>query len=142
MVSRPSGPRGLVGAQISNVVAGQFLKGGAAILGGFAVGGGWIDATPAFARRPAAEPKPIPGGFDASFTPVPVNPLIHVLPPAVGFEMSTITDFNGVVGGAEIRGTAQGSDGSSYSFDTDMRFMHGRYLDTDGRLRDKAFVFI
>ena len=56
--------------------------------------------------------------------------------------LRTIANFNGVVGAAEIRGTAQGSDGSSYSFDTDMRFMHGRYLDTDGRLRDKAFVFI
>ena len=91
---------------------------------------------------PSFEPRPIPGGFDATFTPVPADPLIHVLPPAVGFEMSTITDFNGVVGAAEIRGSATGSDGSAYSFDADMRFMHGRFIATDGRLRDRAFAFI
>lgn len=119
---------------------GQFLKAGAGVLGGLAVGG-WVDTRPAMAA-PSFEPRPIPGGFDATFTPVPADPLIHVLPPAVGFEMSTITDFNGVVGAAEIRGSATGSDGSAYSFDADMRFMHGRFIATDGRLRDRAFAFI
>jgi hypothetical protein len=66
----------------------------------------------------------------------------HVLPPAIGFEMATITDFNGVVGAAEIQGTARGSDDSHYAFDTDMRFMQGVYVGTDGRLRQRSFAFI
>jgi hypothetical protein len=88
------------------------------------------------------EPRPIPGGFDQNFNPVPSDPFIHVLPPAIGFEMSSITDFNGVVGGSETRGTAHGSDGTTYDFDTDMRFMRGVYIGLDGRLRQGAFGFI
>jgi hypothetical protein len=60
--------------------------------------------------------------------------LLHLLPPGIGFEMSTITDFNGVIGGSETRGTARGSDGTKYSFDTDMRFMRGVYVGLDGRV--------
>jgi hypothetical protein len=65
-----------------------------------------------------------------------------VLPPGIGFEMSSITDFNGVVAGSETRGTAHGSDGTAYDFDTDMRFMRGAYVGLDGRLRQGAFGFI
>ena len=57
-------------------------------------------------RNKDHDPRPIPGGFDGNFDPVPADPSVHVLPPAVGFEMSTITDFDGVVGAAEIQGTA------------------------------------
>jgi hypothetical protein len=56
--------------------------------------------------------------------------------------MSSITDFNGVVAGSETRGTAHGSDGTAYDFDTDMRFMRGAYVGLDGRLRQGAFGFI
>jgi hypothetical protein len=56
--------------------------------------------------------------------------------------MATITDFHGVVAGSETRGTAHGSDGTSYDFDTDMRFMHGSYIGLDGRVRTAAFGFI
>jgi hypothetical protein len=56
--------------------------------------------------------------------------------------MSTITDFNGDVAASEIRGTAHGSDGSTWEFDTDMRFMRGVYIDTAGRVREGAFGFI
>ena len=73
---------------------------------------------------------------------MPADPTIHVLPPGISFEMSTITDFDGVVGASEIRGTAHGSDGSAYSFDTDMRFMQGTYIDTEGRLRKGSFGFV
>jgi hypothetical protein len=103
---------------------------------------GFVDATPAFAHAGDASPRPIPGGFDENFTPVPSNPFIHVLPPAVGFDMSTITDFAGIVACAEIQGTAKGSDGTTYTFDADMRFMKGRYVATDGRLRDASFGFV
>jgi hypothetical protein len=56
--------------------------------------------------------------------------------------MSTITDFDGVLGGSEIRGTARGSDGATYDFDTDMRFMHGVYVGLDGRKHHGTFGFV
>jgi hypothetical protein len=73
---------------------------------------------------------------------VPADPFIHVMPPAVGPEMSTITDFNGVIAAGEMQGTAHGSDGSSYTFDCDMRFMRGAYVRMDGRRRQGAFGFV
>ena len=119
---------------------GQFLRRGAVAAGGIA-GLRLVDPVAAFARS-AGDPGPIPGGLGANFVPVPQDPFIHVLPPGIGFEMSTITDFKGVVGGSEIRGTARGSDGTTYDFDTDMRFMQGSYIDTDGRLRTGSFGFV
>ena len=119
---------------------GQFLRRGAIAAGGLVL----FDPASAFARS-AGDPRPIPGGFlitEDFFGTVPADPTIHVLPPGISFEMSTITDFDGVVGASEIRGTAHGSDGSAYSFDTDMRFMQGTYMDTEGRLRKGSFGFI
>lgn len=102
---------------------------------------GGLGAGRASAAKPNWEPRPIPGGFAEDFSLVPVDPLIHVLPPSVGFEMSTITDFKGVVGAAEIRGTA--TDGTTtYDFDADMRFMKGQYITIDGQLRSAAFAFV
>jgi hypothetical protein len=118
----------------------QFVRRSAVAVGGVA-GLGLLRARGARAANPA-DPKPIPGGFDQNFNIVPSDPFIHVLPPAVGFEMSTITDFDGVIAAAEIQGTAHGSDGSQYTFDTDMRFMQGRYVAVDGRERMGTFGFI
>jgi hypothetical protein len=117
---------------------GQFLRRGAVVLGGLA-GYEALRAAPAFAAN--SDPNPIPGGFAADFSRVPKDPLIHVLPPGVGFEMSTITDFKGHVGAAEIQGKATGG-GSRFSFDVDMRFMRGLYAGVDGRLRHGSFGFI
>jgi hypothetical protein len=89
-----------------------------------------------------AAPRPIPGGFNKHFKPVPRNPFVHVLVPGIGYEMSTITDLKGVVAGSETRGKAHGSDGSVWDFDTDMRFMHGLYAGMDGKLRHGTFGFI
>jgi hypothetical protein len=112
---------------------------GAAAAGGLA-GLGLLSPVSAIAANPA--PRPIPGGFDKDLMPVPKNPIAHVLVPGIGFEMSTITDFHGIVAASETRGTAHGSDGSSYDFDTDMRFMHGSYVAMDGRVRTATFGFI
>lgn len=111
----------------------------AGVLGLVAVAG--QGATRAYAAKPSTEPRPIPGGFAEDFSFVPVNPFIHVLPPSVGFEMSTITDFKGVIGAAEIRGTATDGD-ANYDFDVDMRFMSGQYITVDGQLRNAAFAFV
>jgi hypothetical protein len=118
----------------------QLIGRGAAAVGSLALLGG-IDPSVAFGR-PVGEARPIPGGFDEAFNMVPDGAFIHVLPPGIGFEMATITDFDGVVGAAEIRGTAHGSDDSAYEFDCDMRFMRGAFVDLTGRLREGAFGFV
>src|SRR5499427_1154037 len=120
----------------------QVLVRGAAVAGGFA---GLSLFEPALAlARGHGNPNPIPGGLDQSFMPVPSDPFIHVLAPGLGpqLEMATITDFNGVIGASEIRGTAHGSDGSTWDFDTDMRFMQGTYFDSDGQMRKGSFGFV
>ena len=114
----------------------QFLRGGAVAVGSLA--GSGVFAASAFGDS-GSDPRPIPGGFDENFNPVPSSPFIHVLPPGIGFEMSTITDFNGVVAAADIQGTA---NNGAFLFDADMRFMEGLYVGTDGRLRQGAFGFI
>jgi len=115
---------------------------GTAAAGGLA-GFGLLEPAFAFARG-HGDPSPIPGGLDESFTPVPSDPFIHVLAPGLGpqLEMATITDFTGVIGATDIRGTARGSDGSSWDFDTDMRFMQGTYVDRSGRARKGSFGFV
>ena len=118
----------------------KFIQHSAVALGGLA-GVGLLDPSSVFGSA-AAAPRPIPGGFDLSFTPVPSNPFIHVLAPSVGSEMSTITDFNGVIGATETQGAAHGSDGSQWSFDCDMRFMRGVYVGDDGRNHNGSFGFI
>ena len=90
----------------------------------------------------SAEPKPIPGGFNAKLALVASNPLVHVFPPHKGRELSTITDFNGFVAAAQIQGLANGSDGTTYSFDCDMRFMQGVFRDTEGRMHQGAFALV
>lgn len=99
--------------------------------------------TGALARGKPGDPKPIPGGFSLpAFEPVPSDPFIHVLPPIVPFEMSTIGDFDGTIGAADIQGTAHGSDGTLYTFDADMRFMRGVYVDGAGHVQHGSFAFI
>jgi hypothetical protein len=104
-------------------------------------GVGLLGPGAALAKRDV-DPRPIPGGFDKNFNIVPTGAFFHALLPGIGFEMSTITDFNGVVGGSEIRGTAHGSDGTTYGFDTDMRFMRGVYVGLDDRVHQGTFGFI
>jgi hypothetical protein len=116
----------------------RFLRRSAVAVGALA-GAGLFDVAAAFGDGSGADPRPIPGGFDQFFNPVPSDPFVHVLPPAVGFEMSSITDFNGVVGAGETQGTA---NNGAYNFDCDMRFMQGLYAGVDGRLRQGSFGFI
>ena len=120
----------------------QVLVRGAAVAGGFA-GLGLLEPAIALARGHGT-PNPIPGGLDESFAPVPSDPFIHVLAPGLGpqLEMATITDFKGVIGASEIRGSARGSDGSTWDFDTDMRFMQGTYVDRNGQERKGSFGFV
>ena len=126
-----------VSARISRA---RFLRRGAIAVGAMS-GLGLLDSGMAYGRA-TGEPRPIPGGFDENFNPASSDPLVHVLPPSVGFEMATVTDFNGVIGAAELQGTASGTDGSAYTFDSDMRFMQGAYVGLDGRVYEGAFGFV
>jgi len=90
----------------------------------------------------ATGPKPIPGGFSASFKPVASHAAAHVFQPAKGAELNTIGDFDGFVAATEVQGKATASDGTAYSFDCDMRFMQGSYVALDGHLKQGTFGFI
>jgi hypothetical protein len=63
-----------------------------------------------------------------------------------GADASSITDFNGFVGVADVQGTgtATNPDGSTETllFDTDMRFMTGTYVGKDGRNYHGSFGFV
>jgi hypothetical protein len=64
-----------------------------------------------------------------------------------GEEPSTITDFNGVSGVAQVDGTWSGGGvvpppGVPLVFDTDMRFMSGEYIGLDGSHHNGGFVFV
>ena len=142
MVQRsvPTGGLPVVRHAATSLSRRQFVGRSAAAVGGLGALG-LLGPAAAFASA-SADPRPIPGGFDESFNIVPHDPFIHVAPPAVGFEMATITDFNGAIAAAEIQGTARGTDGTDYWFDADMRFMEGTFVDTASRLRRGAFAFV
>jgi hypothetical protein len=133
---------------LSRLSRDRLLRRGAAVAGG-AVGLGLLDPAAASAHphhhhhhHGDRAPRPIPGGVDENFNPVASNPVWHFSFPAIGFEMATITDFHGVIAAGEVQGAAHGSDGSEWWFDCDMRFMEGKYVAVDGRLRDAAFGFV
>jgi hypothetical protein len=104
----------------------------------------------AFGAPPTAGPNPIPGTL-------PQIPFIHIrLPgyPPLGSpdpatnDPSTITDFNGHVGLSYVRGTgtrtdkATGATTSGLPFETDLRFMRGEFVSSDGRRRHGTFALI
>jgi hypothetical protein len=63
-----------------------------------------------------------------------------------GVDPSSISDFNGFVGVADVQGTgtATNPDGTTERllFDTDMRFMSGVYVGVDGRVHKGTFGFV
>jgi len=94
-------------------------------------------AGPALAAKPAGAPRPIPGGIQPFG---PGTEVFHVFFPGTG-ENSTITDFNGFVGAAEVQGTGVG-DQSDITWDVDNRFMTGEYVAVDGRHFNATFGFL
>jgi hypothetical protein len=93
------------------------------------------------------------GGSDPR--PIPIHPISDAfgLPPLFvdfpwfGNEVSTITDFDGAVACAEVRGQGTGTDTRTgqttrYTFDADMRFMDGTYVSLNGQTRRGTFGFI
>jgi hypothetical protein len=115
--------------------------GSAAGVAGAALGTGLFPVNALAARpSPNATPKPTAQTvtlngvtFQLSFFGKDVDP-------------SSIGDFNGFVGVADVQGTgtATNPDGSTETllFDTDMRFMSGVYVGVDGAVHKGTFGFI
>ncbi|HET7034242.1 MAG TPA: hypothetical protein VFI42_01025 [Thermomicrobiaceae bacterium] len=98
----------------------------------------------------AAAAAPIPPTAD----PRPIAPAtmiggeaFRVRAPQFGSEVSTITDFNGMVAAAEMQGTGTATDTRTFKsspviFDADMRVMQGTYIGLDGNPHVGAFGFV
>jgi hypothetical protein len=121
--------------------------GGAAAVTAGLVGSGMLGPARAFGaaqalRAPGTNPAPKPTTNILSLNGVD----FHLTPFGPGLDPSSITDFNGFVGVADVQGTgtATNPDGSTETllFDTDMRFMSGVYVGVDGAVHKGAFGFI
>ncbi|PYQ16045.1 MAG: hypothetical protein DMF80_06460 [Acidobacteria bacterium] len=107
---------------------------------------------------PAADPIPhinkVPAAFGAFhfFFPGPADGSTATTDPEGttqpnGRDPSTIFDFDGVIGQADLELNGTGTDTTTmvstpYRFHTDMRFMAGKFVGTDGRVHKGAFAFI
>ncbi|HUL25747.1 MAG TPA: hypothetical protein VLW44_08230 [Streptosporangiaceae bacterium] len=114
--------------------------GGAAAATGATLGSGLLSPAAALAWHTQPAPKPTTAvttlnGIDFHFTSF-----------GPGVDPSSITDFKGLVGVADVRGTgtARNPDGSveTLLFDTDMRFMQGVYAGQDGAVHRGTFGFV
>ncbi len=118
----------------------QFVGSAAGATGLALASGLWMPMLVEAGRR-GAEPNPIPGGTDTPFG------LLHFFFPGHNNEPSTITDFRGAIGVADLEGTGVGFDtetgeAEELVWGADVRFMRGKYIGVDGRTRRGAFGFI
>lgn len=120
-----------------------------AILGGAAVSGPLL-GMPTVGASEDRRPKPIPGGIVVGGVGFHVSGNDHQTagdPTTPVLECSTITDFDGVLASWHHQGSGTGTDltsGQTYPlvFDTDMRFMQGRYVAEDGNTYEDTFGFV
>ncbi len=122
----------------------QFMTAAAGATGVVLGSGLWIPAVAHASGGDDVAPRPIPGGIQPFG---PGTEVFHVFLPGPTAEPSTIFDFNGFIGIAEIQGTGTGTDTStgattSLLFDTDTRFMQGVYIGVDGKKHNGTFAFI
>jgi hypothetical protein len=123
-----------------HMVTRRWVIQGGAVLAGGVLAGASLGAAPASAdddRERGARPRPIPGGIQPGG---PGTEVFHVFLPGAG-DPSTITDFDGVVGIAEVQGVGTGTNSQSH-FDADIRFMRGRYVGLDGHRHQGTFGFV
>jgi len=85
-----------------------------------------------------SEPLPIPGGRFHFFVPGPLRLGLSGLQ----VEASTITNFQGDVALAYLRGTARSAAGEDFTLAADMRVFRGDYLAADGVSRRGVFGFV
>jgi hypothetical protein len=115
--------------------------GGAITAAGSAAAAPLLLPTSALATKSSSAPKPIPGGF------VIGGQQFHVNLPGMGVENSSITDFTGKIGFADVQGEGTGRNRKTGErmrllYDTDMRFMKGAYIGQDGHRHRGTFAFV
>lgn len=88
--------------------------------------------------RAQDEPLPIPGGRFHFFAP---GPRLLGLS-GLHVEASTITNFQGDVALAYLRGTARSAAGQDFVLEADMRVFSGDYVAADGVSRRGVFGFV
>jgi hypothetical protein len=138
-------PPTLADRHIHHVLSRRGFIGKTAGVAGAALGASLLSPATAFAhKRRNAAPRPTPNTFTV---PPPAPPIaFHFTSFGAGTDPSSITDFKGVVGVADVQGDGTGTnpDGSTETllFDTDMRFMSGVYVGVDGEVHKGAFVFV
>jgi hypothetical protein len=119
----------------------QFIGGTAAVTGAVA-GSGLLSPILARADEGHIAPKPLTYGFQ----PAPGTPTFRFSLLQPDSELSSITDFKGRVGAADVQGmgTATHPDGTKERllFDSDMRFMQGVYVGVDGKVHQGSFAFV
>jgi hypothetical protein len=116
-----------------NFLAAAGLAGGAVV-----TSTAWM---PAVAKTGAVAPRPIPYGTMVG------GQLFRFQFPSPNTDESSIYDFNGAVGVAEISGPGAGVHNgqplaSNAEFGSDNRFMKGVYVGMDGKHHHGTFAFI
>jgi len=113
------------------------FMGSMASVAGAAMGVSLLPTSVLAAKPLSSAPKPTPNTVFDTF---------HVTFFGPGIDPSSIGDFNGFVGVADVQGTGTGTnpDGSTETllFDTDMRFMSGVYVGQDGAVHKGTFGFV
>ena len=109
---------------------------------GALLGAGLLRPPAAFGANPHTDRSPNP-----TSSRVTLNGVTFALTSfGPGLDPSSITDFNGFVGVADVQGTgtATNPDGSTETllYDTDMRFMTGTYVGKDGKNYRGTFGFV
>jgi hypothetical protein len=104
------------------------------------------DPIPHITRPPFAPQEPLhfffPGNVEGG--PAPTDP---TGPQPGGRDPSTLFNFDGVIGVADLNLTGTGTDtttgdSADYEFHTDMRVIAGKFVGTDGQVHMGAFAFI
>jgi len=95
----------------------------------------------------SAAPTPIPYGSVVEIKPLGLGPkLFHFLFPQLNTDESSIFNFKGTVGVAEISGPGvarhNGELVPNTTFGSDNRFMKGTYIGVDGKRHHGTFAFI
>ena len=125
-------PRDAVSHHVHHRLSRRAFMGSMAGAAGAALGAGLIPGAALAAKPPNSDPVPTPAttlGFHFDFFGPGVDP-------------SSITNFNGFVGVADVQGTGVDNHGKTLLFDTDMRFMSGVYVGVDGHVHKGTFGFV
>ena len=130
----------LVSHHVRHILSRRSFMGSMAGVAGAAIGTGLFPVNALGARPSNSTPKP-------TAQTVTLNGVTFQLSFfGPGVDPSSIGDFNGFVGVADVQGTgmATNPDGSTETllFDTDMRFMSGVYVGVDGAVHKGTFGFV